>query len=95
MLCKTIKKAIKSAILGVVIIIVGLIIVSKWPGKKKKNLLPSETCRSILKAEKAILCEKLPRNCRSHSTVCTTEQCNTALTKIEREMGGCVAQEDK
>lgn len=37
MLCKTIKKAIKSAILGVVIIIEGLIIVSKWPGKKNKK----------------------------------------------------------
>ena len=39
---------------------------------------------------KAISCEKLPRNWRSRTTLCTTpftEQHKLALTRIEREVG--------
>ena len=47
---------------------------------------------------KAIPCEKLPRNWRFPTTVCTTpfrEQHKQALTRIEREVGGPGAQLSK
>jgi hypothetical protein len=47
---------------------------------------------------KAIPCEKLPRNWRSHTTLCNTlftEQRKLALTRIERGVGGPGAQLSK
>ena len=47
---------------------------------------------------KAIPCEKLPRNWRFPTTVCTTcfrEQHKRALTRIEKEVGSPGAQQSK
>ena len=47
---------------------------------------------------KAIPCEKLPRNWRSRTMLCTTpfkEQCKRSLTRIERGVGGPGAQLSK
>ena len=51
--------------------------------------LSSETCQSILVLRKK-KCEKLPRNWRSRTTLCTTpftEQGKLVLTRIERGVG--------
>ena len=75
---------------------VGSIILSKWP--EKENFLLKPTGLFLFWEMKAIPCEKLPRNWRFPTTVCTTpfrEQEKWALTRIEREVGGPGAQLNK
>ena len=77
---------------------VGSIILSKWP--EKDNFLLKLDSLFLFWEMKAIPCEKLPRNRRFLTMVCTTafrEQHKRALTRIEREVRGlCTTkQEDK
>ena len=75
---------------------VGSIILSNWP--EKDNFLLKLDSLFLFWEMKAIPCEKLPRNWRFPTTVCTTpfrEQHKQALTRIEREVGGPGAQLSK
>ena len=75
---------------------VGSITGSKWP--ETKGFLLKLVSPFLFWERKANPCEKLPRNWRSHITLCTTpftEQLKLSLTRIERGEGGPGAQLSK
>ena len=74
----------------------GSITGSKW--LETNNFLLKLVSLFLFWEMKAIPCEKLPRNWRSHTTLCTTpftEESKLALIKIERRVGGPGAQLSK
>ena len=75
---------------------VGSIKHSKWPEKENFHLKLDSLF--LFLEMKAIPCEKLLRNWRFPTTVCTTPfrgQHKQALTRVEKEVGGRVAQLSK